>query len=77
LLERLNHAAALVSEGDGTVAQLLEDPHIYQALNDVVVGVNDSKLLRWLIRNRQRAGAKSRLEGDPAAEAPYPPPASP
>lgn len=72
LLERLNLAAEEITEGDGTVAQLIRDPHVYEALNDIVVGINDAKLLRWLIRNRQRAGAKDRLEDDPEAEAPYP-----
>lgn len=61
LLERLNKTVARVSEGDGTVAQLINDPSIYQAFNDIVVGINDSKILRWLIRNRQRAGIKHRI----------------
>jgi phospholipid/cholesterol/gamma-HCH transport system substrate-binding protein len=60
LLERLNLASEKLTEGDGTVAQLINDPSIYQALQDVVVGVNESKLLRWLIRNRQKAGIKKR-----------------
>ena len=81
LLERLNRASQLMTEGDGSVAQLLRDPHIYQSLEDIVAGVNDSKLLTWLIRNRQRQGAKERLEeiqettGE-LPESPYPAPAA-
>lgn len=60
LLERLNQVTGKMAEGDGTVAQLINDPSIYQALNDIVVGINQSKMLRWLIRNRQKAGIKKR-----------------
>ena len=65
-LEQMLHNLNLVSEklasGEGTVGRLIEDPEIYEALNDIVVGVNESKLLRWLIRNRQKAGIEVRYE---------------
>ncbi len=60
LIRKLNQAATDVTEGDGTVAQLLQDDSVYEALNDVIVGINESKFLRWLIRNRQKAGIKKR-----------------
>lgn len=60
LLKRLNSTLEQVSEGDGTAAKLINDPTIYQALDDLVVGINESKLLRWLVRNRQKAGIKKR-----------------
>ncbi len=60
LLDRLNGLVEKIGEGEGTAARLLNDPAIYDALNDVVVGVNESKLLSWLIRNRQKAGIKKR-----------------
>ncbi len=60
LVEKLNVIAAKIDGGDGTVAKLINDPQIYDAVNDIVVGVNDSKLLRWLIRNRQKAGIEHR-----------------
>ena len=60
LLQRLNSTLEQVSEGDGTAAKLINDPAIYQALDDLVVGINESKLLRWLVRNRQKAGIKKR-----------------
>lgn len=79
LLERLNTLTGKLTEGDGTVAKLLDDPSIYEALNDVVVGIDESKMLRWLIRNRQKAGIKKRFReqqsaGPPADES-IPPPA--
>lgn len=59
-LRRLNELLGKVSEGDGTLSRLVNDPQVYEALNDIVVGVNESKLLRWLVRNRQRAGIEER-----------------
>lgn len=62
LLERLNRTAAAITEGDGTISQLIHDPQVYEAINDVIVGINESKLLRWLIRNRQKKGIEERYE---------------
>jgi hypothetical protein len=31
-------------------------------LKDVLVGINDSRLLRWLIQNRQKKGIELRYE---------------
>lgn len=60
LVERLDGLTADIAEGDGTVGRLIQDPEVYQAINDVIVGVNESRLLRWLIRNRQKAGIEKR-----------------
>lgn len=62
LLERLNRIAEQIDEGDGTVARLIDDPSVYQALNDIVIGIDESRLLRWLVRNRQKAGIEKRYE---------------
>lgn len=59
---RLDKLSAEITEGDGTVARLLADPEVYDALNDVIVGVNESRMLRWLIRNRQKAGIEKRYD---------------
>lgn len=69
LLERLNTLTGKLTEGEGTVAKLLDDPSIYEALNDVVIGIDESKMLRWLIRNRQKAGIKKRFR-DQQSESP-------
>jgi phospholipid/cholesterol/gamma-HCH transport system substrate-binding protein len=68
-------------EGNGTAARLINDPSIYDALNDVIVGVNKSWMLRWLIQNRQKAGIQQRYQDGtkrpPAPLAPTPPAAPP
>ena len=61
-VERLNEISVKLSEGEGTAAKLINDPQIYDAVNDVIIGVNESRLLRWLIRNRQKAGIEKRYE---------------
>ncbi|MDX1385388.1 MAG: MlaD family protein [Thermoanaerobaculia bacterium] len=64
LLERLNEATGKLTSGDGTAALLLNDPSVYEALNDILVGIDESPTLRWLVRNRQKAGIKSRYEAE-------------
>jgi phospholipid/cholesterol/gamma-HCH transport system substrate-binding protein len=62
LVKRLGNVAKALDEGDGTAAKLIHDPQVYEALNDIIVGVNESKMLRWLIRNRQKAGIEKRYD---------------
>lgn len=66
-VERLNEISAKVSEGPGTASKLINDPQIYDAVNDVVIGVNESRILRWLIRNRQKKGIEKRYEDEKKA----------
>lgn len=61
-VERLNEISAKVSDGPGTASKLINDPQIYDAVNDVIIGVNESRILRWLIRNRQKKGIETRYE---------------
>ncbi|HEV8577551.1 MAG TPA: MlaD family protein [Thermoanaerobaculia bacterium] len=61
-VRRLNEISSKVSEGEGSAAKLINDPQIYQAVNDVIIGVNESRILRWLIRNRQKKGIEKRYE---------------
>ena len=78
MVARLNRVAAALEEGKGTAGKLIMDPQIYDSVNDILVGVNESRMLRWLIRNRQKAGIKKRyqdavqLPGAPPAEEPAP-----
>lgn len=62
LLENLRRISGQIADGEGSLGQLIKDPHLYQAIDDVAVGVNESKLLRWLIRNRQKAGIEKRYD---------------
>jgi phospholipid/cholesterol/gamma-HCH transport system substrate-binding protein len=61
-VKNLNEVSAKLDRGDGTAAKLINDPKIYDAVNDILVGVNQSRLLRWLIRNRQKKGIEKRYE---------------
>jgi len=62
IVNHLDDATAKLSEGKGTAAQLLNDPKVYDAVNDILLGVNDSRFLRWLIRNRQKKGIEKRYD---------------
>lgn len=64
LLENLRRVSEKLGQGEGTVAQLLNDPQIYQALNDILIGIDESWMLRWLIRNRQKTGIEERYRDE-------------
>jgi phospholipid/cholesterol/gamma-HCH transport system substrate-binding protein len=71
--ERVKNLADKLDAGDGTLQRLIDDPSIYEALEDIVVGIDESRLLRWLVRNRQRAGIERRYReegGPPGAKEP-------
>jgi phospholipid/cholesterol/gamma-HCH transport system substrate-binding protein len=61
-VKNLNEVSAKLDRGDGTAAKLINDPKIYDAVNDIIVGVNQSRVLRWLIRNRQKQGIEKRYD---------------
>jgi phospholipid/cholesterol/gamma-HCH transport system substrate-binding protein len=62
ILENLNRVAEKLDHGQGSAALILNDPQLYTAMKDIVSGVNDSAILKRLIRNRQKKGAEKRLE---------------
>lgn len=61
-LDRIQNVARKLDEGEGTAGQLINDPSVYEAVQDVIVGVDESRILRWLIRNRQEKGIEQRYE---------------
>lgn len=67
LVRTLREVAEKLDRGDGTAARLLNDPSVAEALDDILVGVNESRLLRWLVRNRQKAGIAQRFAAEKAA----------
>ncbi len=74
--QQLDSIGRKLDEGQGTAGKLINDPALFDAANHLVVGVDESALLRWLIRNRQKAGIKkeykdevARLTATPAASA--------
>ncbi len=62
LVHQLNDAVAKLSNGQGTAGRLINDPSVYESINDILIGINESKMLRWLIRNRQERGIEKRIE---------------
>jgi phospholipid/cholesterol/gamma-HCH transport system substrate-binding protein len=62
LSRRLDSIARKLDEGQGTVGKLINDPAIFDAANDLVVGIDRSALLKWLIQNRQKSGIRKRYE---------------
>ena len=73
LIQQLNEAVRKVNAGEGTAGKLIADPSIYESINDILIGINESKLLRWLIRNRQQAGIAKRYDEQQNAPPPAPP----
>lgn len=62
LIESLRSVAEKLDKGDGSAARLINDPSFARALEDIVIGVNESAMLRWLIRNRQEKGIEKRYD---------------
>lgn len=76
LVRQLNELVAKINKGEGTAGRLIADPAVYESVNDILIGINESKLLRWLIRSRQQAGIEKRVEEQkkvPAQQQPAPP----
>jgi phospholipid/cholesterol/gamma-HCH transport system substrate-binding protein len=64
LIENLNRIAGKLDHGQGSAAQMINDPELYTAMKDIVSGIDQSAILRRLIRNRQKKGAEKRLESE-------------
>lgn len=62
LVRQLNAVVAKLNNGEGTAGKLITDPALYESVNDILIGINESKLLRWLIRSRQQSGIEQRYE---------------
>ncbi len=59
LTQAMRRVGEKLDRGQGTAGKLLNDPALYDDLELVLRGVNQSKALSWLIRNRREAGAKA------------------
>jgi phospholipid/cholesterol/gamma-HCH transport system substrate-binding protein len=64
LSKRLDSIARKLDEGEGTAGKLINDPAIFDAANRLVVGVNESALLRWLVKDRQKSGIKKEYDAE-------------
>jgi len=77
LVRQLNEVVAKINTGQGTAGKLISDPAMYESINDILIGINESKLLRWLIRSRQQVGIERRVEERKEVPNIPPPPAGP
>ena len=75
LLQQLNETVRKINNGEGTAGKIIADPSIYESVNDILIGINESKLLRWLIRNRQQTGINKRVQDQQPQKGPVPTPA--
>lgn len=62
LSSHLANVAAKLDSTQGTAGKLIADPAVANAIDDILVGINRSKLLRWLIRDRQKSGIRKRYD---------------
>jgi phospholipid/cholesterol/gamma-HCH transport system substrate-binding protein len=67
LLHQLNDTVAKINNGQGTAGKIIADPSVYESINDILIGINESKLLRWLVRNRQQTGIDKRYDTEKQA----------
>ena len=64
LLRNLREITEKINKGDGSAARLINDPAFAEAVEDILVGINESRFLRWLIRNRQSKGIEQRYDAE-------------
>jgi phospholipid/cholesterol/gamma-HCH transport system substrate-binding protein len=67
-LQALANIATKIDTAEGSVGLFVNDPELYIGLQDIVYGVERSRLTKWMIRNRRKAGENARNEGSSADE---------
>jgi phospholipid/cholesterol/gamma-HCH transport system substrate-binding protein len=59
-IRSLANITAKIDTGKGTIGWLINDDELFIGLQDVVLGIQKSKIAKWLIHNRRKAGEKAR-----------------
>jgi len=59
MVQHLRSVMRKLDEGEGTAGAFLNDPMLYQDLENVVRGVENSAVTSWFIRNRRKSGEQS------------------
>ncbi len=59
LMNNLAQISEKINRGEGTLGALVNERALYDGMEDVVAGVNDSKFARWLLRRYQKKGIKA------------------
>jgi len=60
--QSLDSIGKKLDEGQGTAGKLINDPSLFDSANRLAVGVNESAILRWLIKDRQKSGIKKEYD---------------
>lgn len=68
LLANLAEVSSKINRGEGTLGALVNERTLYDGMEDVVAGVNDSKFARWLMRHYQKKGIKAPPEAAAGSE---------
>jgi phospholipid/cholesterol/gamma-HCH transport system substrate-binding protein len=68
LTRHLRSVMQKLDEGEGTAGAFLNDPLLYQDLENVVRGVENSAVTSWFIRNRRKSGEKSQAAEEAPAQ---------
>jgi phospholipid/cholesterol/gamma-HCH transport system substrate-binding protein len=55
----LRSVADKLDRGQGSAARLVNDPTLVRDMENVIRGVDESKMVRWLVRNRRQAGERN------------------
>jgi phospholipid/cholesterol/gamma-HCH transport system substrate-binding protein len=76
LSEHLDSISRKLDDGTGTAGKLINDPSLFDSANRLAVGVNESAILRWLIKDRQKSGIKKEYNDYVRALTPTPAPAA-
>jgi len=58
LTKSMRSVVEKVDLGEGSAGKLVNDPQLYEDLENVVRGVQSSRTLKWLIKNRREAGER-------------------
>ena len=74
--ESLDSIGRKLDGGTGTAGKLINDPAIFDAAQRLVVGVDQSAILRWLIKDRQKSGIRKEYR-EHLKRTPPPPDATP
>jgi len=67
LTRHLRSVMQKLDEGEGAAGAFINDPQLYQDLENVVRGVENSAVTSWFIRNRRKSGEQSQAEEAAAA----------
>ncbi len=60
-IHSLANITAKIDTGKGTLGYLINDDDLFIGLQDVVLGIERSKISKWFIQNRRKSGEAARL----------------